>query len=82
MKKKLNENELSELFGILQKYQSVFDELTGVESEIEKLYQKQKDLTESLVKIREQEKLFTENIILNYGKGKFNMETLEYELIN
>lgn len=78
---KLKEEELTELFDIVKEYQNVFDELTSVEIEIEKLYQKQKELTESLSKNREKENVFTENILANYGKGKFNMETLEYELI-
>lgn len=79
---KLKEEELSELFGILQDYQNVFDELTNVESEIQKLYERQSILVEALNNNREKEKVFTENIVENYGIGQFNMETLEYELIN
>jgi hypothetical protein len=82
MKKQLKEEELTELFGILKEYQNVFDELTEVEHEIEKLYEKQRNLVETLNNNREKEKVFTENIVANYGKGQFNMETLEYELIN
>ena len=79
MNKKLNEEELSKLFSILKEYQNVFDELTNIEQEIDKLNTRQIELTNVLINNRKKEKEFTESIVKIYGKGKFNMETLEYQ---
>jgi anaerobic ribonucleoside-triphosphate reductase len=77
---KLKEEELKDFHDIVNEYQNVFNELTIIENQLNLLYSKQSKLKEALEKNRNKEKMFTDNIIENYGKGKFNLETLEYEL--
>ena len=78
---KLQENEIKQFFDIVNDYQRVWEEIANAEEQIKILLSKQKQLKEDLEDNRKKEKTFTESILRKYGKGKFNLETLEYELI-
>lgn len=78
---KLKEEEIKVLFDIVNDYQDIFSNLTNIEEELSKLNSKQLELKKLLEDNRKKEKEFTDYIVTNYGKGKFNPETLEYELI-
>ena len=76
----LEKKELETVNNFIINYKKIYDEITEVENELRRLTIKQKNLLTKLTDNREMEIEFSNQIEEKYGKGKFNILTLEYEL--
>ena len=78
---KLQEKELTEIVNIVEKYSSLQDEFSEIEKQMQEIKDKKDDLLIRLEKVRELETSLMSDLEKSYGKGKINLNTYEYNII-
>ena len=76
----LDKNELLKIDRMITTYKRKYDEITNLEKTLKTLVDTREKLKEDLDKVRKEENDFGEYLIKKYGKGRFNIETFQYEL--
>ena len=65
---------------MVRAYKEKYDEITNLEKTLKTLNKTRDQIKEHLEAIRKEEDDFGKYLIKKYGKGKFNVQTFEYEL--
>ena len=76
----LTAEELSKVHSMLNSYKVKYKEIKNLEKTLETLNTTRDQIKKQLEDIRESENDFGKYLIKKYGKGKFNVQTFEYEL--
>ena len=76
----LDKNELLKIDRMITTYKRKYDEITNLEKTLKTLVDTREKLKEDLDKVRKEENDFGEYLTKKYGKGRFNIETFQYEL--
>jgi len=76
----LTKKELQKVHKMVGAYKEKYDEITNLEKTLKILNDTRNQIKETLDNIRKEEGQFGEYLIEKYGKGKFNIQTFEYEL--
>jgi len=76
----LSKEELSKVHKMVRAYKEKYDEITNLEKTLKTLNKTRDQIKKHLEAIRQEEDDFGKHLIKKYGKGKFNVQTFEYEL--
>jgi len=76
----LTRDELNAIYQMIETYKKKFEEIGNLEKTLKTLNNTRDQIKEQLDKVRNDEELFGKKLIEKYGKGKFNVQTFEYEL--
>tara|TARA_R110001592_G_scaffold308818_1_gene582836 strand:+ start:3315 stop:3578 length:264 start_codon:yes stop_codon:yes gene_type:complete len=76
----LTKDELNNIHQMIETYKKKYDEIGNLEKTLKTLNNTRDQIKEQLEKVRNDEQLFGKKLIEKYGKGKFNIQTFEYEL--
>lgn len=76
----LTRDELNSIHGMINIYKTKYTEINNLEETLKKLNNTRDQIKKQLDKVRNDEELFGKELIEKYGKGKFNIQTFEYEL--
>jgi uncharacterized phage infection (PIP) family protein YhgE len=78
----LTAEELSKIHEMIETYKKKYEEIGNLEKTLKTLNDTRDQIKKQLDAVRTQEDTFGNDLIKKYGKGKFNIQTFEYELEN
>ena len=78
----LTAEELSKIHEMIETYKKKYEEISNLEKTLKTLNDTRDQIKKQLENNRTQEDVFGKDLIKKYGKGKFNIQTFEYELEN
>lgn len=77
---KLTKEETRNIMIVVENYKQIFNRIESVEKRLAELNNEKDTLINTLDDLRKTENKAISDIVSKYGKGKLNLETLEYEL--
>ena len=76
----LTAKELTKIHEMIETYKKKYEEIGNLEKTLKTLNDTRDQIKKQLDTNRTQEDAFGKDLIKKYGKGKFNIQTFEYEL--
>ena len=76
----LTKDELDEIHRMIKIYKKKYTEISNLEETLKKLTNTRNKIKNQLSEVRKEEDEFGKVLVKKYGKGKFNIQTFEYEL--
>mgnify|MGYP006141945513 FL=1 len=76
----LTAEELSKIHQMIETYKKKYEEIGNLEETLKTLNDTRDQIKKQLDTNRTDEDNFGKDLIKKYGKGKFNIQTFEYEL--